>query len=108
MLGNETIDLYNTSITKGSQEQHGTNYQKLGKALMSMDELAVLDGAKCILQVRGERPFLSSKYDITKHKNYKKLADYSNKNMFNVTEHLSTNLSLKANDEYDVFKIDLT
>ena len=69
--GKETIDMYNTSVTKGTQESHGQNFQKLGKELASVDELAVLDGSKCILQLRGVRPFLSDKYDITKHPNYK-------------------------------------
>ena len=78
-LGKETIDLYNTSDTRGSNRSYGLNYQKTGKELMSRDELAVMDGEKCILQLRGVRPFLSNKYDITKHKRYKELADF-NKN----------------------------
>ena len=108
MLGNETIDMYNTSVTKGTQESHGQNFQKLGKALMSMDEIAVLDGDKCILQVRGERPFLSRKFDITKHKNYRRLADHNDKNLFDVEKHLSTTLKRKPDDKYDVFEFDLT
>jgi type IV secretion system protein VirD4 len=108
MLGKETIDLYNTSVTRGNSPSHGQNYQKLGKDLMTVDEIAVMDGAKCILQVRGERPFFSSKYDITKHKNYKLLADHSSKNLFDVEDFISTNLSLKSNDEYDVIEIDLS
>jgi type IV secretion system protein VirD4 len=108
MLGKETIDMYNTSVTKGTQESHGQNYQKLGKELMTVDEIAVMDGGKCILQVRGERPFISRKYDITQHKNYKYLADSSKKNIFDVEKHLSTNLKLKEDDVYDVFEIDLS
>ena len=79
LLGKETIDMYNTSVTKGNQESHGQNFQKLGKDLMSVDELAVMDGGKCLLQIRGVRPFLSRKYDITKHPNYKYLSDYAPK-----------------------------
>ena len=84
LLGKETIDLYNTSVTKGNQESHGQNFQKLGKDLMSVDELAVMDGGKCLLQIRGVRPFLSRKYDITKHPNYKLLSDFNEKNAFNI------------------------
>jgi type IV secretion system protein VirD4 len=108
MLGNETIDMYNTSVTKGNQESHGQNFQKLGKDLMSVDELAVLDGGKCILQLRGERPFLSRKYDITRHKNYHLLSDANPKNAFNIEKHLSTKLILKPDDKYDVIEIDLS
>jgi len=108
MLGKETIDMYNTSKTTGNSPSHGQNFQKLGKDLMSMDEIAVMDGAKCILQIRGERPFLSKKYDITQHKNYRHLADYDDKHTFNVDKHLSKKLKLKAGDEYDVIEIDLT
>jgi type IV secretion system protein VirD4 len=106
MLGKETIDLYNTTVTKGSQESFGQNYHKIGKELMSIDELAVMDGSNCILQVRGVRPFFSNKYDITNHKNYNLLADYDKINIFNVEKHLSTDLILKSKDEYDVFIID--
>ena len=83
-LGKETIDLYNTSDTRGSNRSYGLNYQKTGKELMSRDELAVMDGEKCILQLRGVRPFLSNKYDITKHKRYKELADFNKNNAFDV------------------------
>jgi len=83
-LGKETIDMFNTSVTRGNQESHGQNYQKLGKELMSVDELKVLPGSKCILELRGVRPFYSDKYDITKHHNYKYLADADDKNTFNV------------------------
>ncbi len=102
-LGKETIDMFNTSDTRGSQRSYGLNYQKLGKELMSLDELAVLDGGKCILQLRGVRPFLSDKFDITKHKNYKYLSDYDERNTFNIEKFLSTDLKLKPKDEYEVF-----
>ena len=88
LLGKETIDMYNTSVTKGTQESHGQNFQKLGKDLMSMDELAVMDGGMCLLQVRGVRPFLSKKYDITQHPNYKYLSDFNPKNTFDMAEHI--------------------
>ena len=91
-MGKETIDLYNTSDTRGSQRSYGMNYQKIGKELMSQDEIAVMDGGKCILQVRGVRPFFSNKYEICKHKNYKYLSDYDNKNIFDIEKYLSTNL----------------
>ena len=102
-LGKETIDSYNTSDTRGSQRSYGLNYQKLGKALMSMDELAVMDGGKCILQLRGVRPFFSDKYDITKHKNYKLLSDFNEKNAFDIEQYLSPKLKPKLNDIYTVF-----
>jgi type IV secretion system protein VirD4 len=108
MLGNETIDMYNTSVTKGTQESHGQNFQKLGKALMSIDEIAVMDGGRCILQLRGERPFLSRKYDITRHKNYRYLSDAEPKYAFNIEKHLSTKLKLKPDDKYEVIEIDLS
>lgn len=101
-LGKETIDLYNTSDTRGSQRSYGMNYQKLGKELMSVDELAVLDGGKCILQLRGVRPFLSDKYDLTQHPHYKETADYDKKNEFNIERYLNHRLKLKADDEYVV------
>ncbi len=106
ILGKETIDMYNTGQSKGSQESYSMNYQKLGKDLMTMDELAVMDGAKCIVQVRGVRPFLSDKYDLTAHPNYKLTADYDKRNYFDVEKFLNHNLILKADDEYEV--IDLT
>lgn len=108
MLGKETIDSYNTSRTKGSQESHGQNFQKLGRSLMDVDELAVMDGGRCILQIRGERPFFSRKYDITKHPNYQYLVDHNPKNRFNIERHLSTRLTLKARDEYEVIEVDAT
>ena len=105
-LGRETIDSYNTGESRGREVSHSLNYQKLGKALMDVDELAVLDGSKCILQLRGVRPFLSEKYDITRHPNYKYLADYDRKNTFDIERFLSTRLKPKPDDVYDVFEID--
>ena len=99
-LGKETIDTYNTSNTRGNSPSYGMNYQKLGKDLATVDELAVLDGSKCILQLRGVRPFKSDKYDLTQHPNYKYTADYDKKNKFNIEQFLSHRLKLKANDEY--------
>ena len=101
-LGKETIDTFNTSDTRGNSPSYGTNYQKLGKDLASIDELAVLDGSKCILQLRGVRPFLSDKYDLTQHPNYKYTSDYDKKNEFNIEQFLSRRLKLKANDEFEV------
>lgn len=106
-LGKETIDMYNTSVTKGTQESHGQNFQKLGKELASVDELAVLDGSKCILQLRGVRPFLSDKYDITKHPNYKYLSDFDKKNAFNIERFLSTKLKPKPGERFEAFDITL-
>lgn len=100
LLGKETIDLYNTSVTKGTQESHGQNYQKLGKDLMSVDELAVMDGGKCLLQIRGVRPFLSRKYDITRHPNYKYLSDADEKNAFDIEKYLSTRLPVRPREMY--------
>ncbi len=102
-LGKETIDMFNTSDTRGSQRSYGINYQRLGKELMSMDELSVMDGGKCILQLRGVRPFFSDKYDITKHPKYKYLSDFDKKNAFDIEKFLSTKLKLKANDVYEVY-----
>jgi len=104
-LGKETIDLANTSENRGKEVSHGLSYQKLGKELASVDELAVLDGDKCILQLRGVRPFLSDKYDITKHPNYKYLSDADEKNTFDIEKFLSTKLKTKPNDTYDVYEI---
>jgi len=106
MLGKETIDLYNTSITKGNQESHGQNFQKLGKDLMSIDELAVMDGGKCLLQLRGVRPFLSNKYDITQHPNYRYLSDADPRNAFDIEKYLSTRLKLSPTDRFEVFETD--
>lgn len=105
LLGKETIDMYNTSVTKGNQESHGQNFQKLGKDLMSVDELAVMDGSKCLLQIRGVRPFLSRKYDITKHPNYKYLSDSDEKNAFDIEKYLSTRLPVRAGELYPNYEI---
>lgn len=101
-LGKETIDTYNTGESRGRELSHSLNYQKLGKDLMSRDELAVMDGGKCILQLRGVRPFLSDKYDLTRHPNYQYTGDYSKKNLFDLERYLRTDLSLKKEDEYMV------
>ena len=105
-LGKETIDTYNTSDTRGNSPSYGMNYQKLGHDLMSIDELAVMDGAKCIVQVRGVRPFFSDKYDLTKHPNYGLTADADKKNWFDVEKFLQHKLKLKADDKFEV--IDMT
>lgn len=105
-LGKETIDTYNTSNTRGNSPSYGMNYQKLGKDLASVDELAVLDGGKCILQLRGVRPFKSDKYDLTQHPNYKYTSDYDKKNEFNIEQFLSRRLKLKAGDEFVVVDAD--
>ena len=105
LLGKETIDLYNTSDTRGNTRSFGTNFTKTGKDLMSRDEIAVMDGGKCILQLRGVRPFLSEKYDITKHPNYKELSDYDSKNIFDVKKYLATELKMKDKDEFDIFYV---
>lgn len=102
-LGKETIDTFNTGESRGREVSHSLNYQKLGKDLASIDELAVLDGGKCILQLRGVRPFLSDKYDITKHPNYKYLSDANPKNAFDIEKYLSTKLVLKADEVCEVF-----
>ena len=107
-LGKETIDTYNTGESRGRETSHSLNYQKLGRELMSVDDLATLDGGKCILQVRGLRPFLSDKYDITKHPNYKYLSDADKRNTFDVEKYMSHRLKLKADEEYDVYEIDET
>ena len=106
LLGKETIDLYNQSENRGSQVSHGLSYQKLGKELMSQDELAVMDGGKCILQLRGVRPFLSDKYDITKHPNFQYTADADDKNAFDIEVFLSARLKLKPNEVCDVYEVD--
>jgi len=105
-LGKETIDTYNTSNTRGNSPSYGMNYQKLGKDLATVDELAVLDGSKCILQLRGVRPFKSDKYDLTQHPNYKYTSDYDKKNEFNIEQFLSRRLKLKAGDEFVVVDAD--
>ena len=106
VLGKETIDTYNTGESRGRETSHSLNYQKLGKELMSQDELAVMDGGKCILQLRGVRPFLSDKYDITQHPNYKYTADADPKNAFDIEGYLKARLKLKPNQVCDVYEID--
>jgi type IV secretion system protein VirD4 len=104
-LGKETIDSYNTGESRGREISHSLNYNKLGKDLATVDELAVLSGEKCILQLRGVRPFLSRKYDITKHPNYRYLSDYDIKNEFNIEKYLSTKLNSAPGEKYDAFEI---
>ena len=105
-LGKETIDTFNTGESRGRETSHSLNYQKLGKELASVDELAVLDGGKCILQLRGVRPFLSEKYDITKHPNYKYLSDADRRNTFDIEKFLSTKLKVTPEETYEVYEID--
>ena len=105
-LGKETIDLYNTSDTRGNSPSYGTNYQKVGHDLASVDELAVLDGGKCILQLRGVRPFKSDKYDLTQHPNYKLTAGADKKNTFSIEAFLDHRLKLKPGDKYEVVDAD--
>lgn len=107
-LGKETIDLYNTSDTRGTSQSYGLNYQKTGKELMSRDELAVMDGNKCILQLRGVRPFLSNKYDIIKHKRYKELADANKRNAFDVEKYLEHKLVFSQDTEFEVYEVNVT
>ena len=107
ILGKETIDYYNMGETRGRENSSTRNYQKIGKDLMSIDELAVMDGSKCILQVRGVRPFLSEKYDITQHPNYKYLSDYDPKNAFNIEKYLNRNLKLKDEEIFMTYEISI-
>ena len=107
-LGKETIDTFNTGESRGRERSHSLNYQKLGKELMSQDELAVMNGGKCILQLRGVRPFLSDKYDVTQHPNYKYLSDANPKNAFDVEKYLSTRLKLRPDEEFEVFEADVS
>ena len=107
-LGKETVDTYNTGESRGREVSHSLNYQKLGKELMSIDELAVLDGGKCILQLRGVRPFLSQKYDITKHPLYRYTSDYDKRNAFDIEAFLSNRLKLKPDERYQVQTVDLS
>ena len=102
-LGKETIDLYNISDTRGNNPTYGINYQKTGHDLMSQDKLAIMDGGKCILQIRGVRPFYSDKYDITKHKRYRLLSDYNEKNRFDIEKYLSTRLRMKKDQELETY-----
>jgi len=108
LLGKETIDLYNTSETRSNQKSFGLNYQKTGKQLMTEDEIAVMDGGKCILQIRGARPFFSDKYDITKHKNYRFLADENEKNRYKVEKELNPQYTPKPEEEVEVIQVDLS
>ena len=103
VLGKETIDLYNTSETRSNNNSYGLNYQKTGKELMSQDEIAVMDGAKCILQLRGVRPFLSNKYDITKHPKYRQLSDYDKRNTFDIEKYRQHKLVVKPDDTFDLY-----
>ena len=105
-LGKETIDTFNTGESRGREVSHSLNYQKLGKDLATIDELAVLDGGKCILQLRGVRPFMSNKFDITKHPNYKYLSDANPKNNFDIEKYLSTQLKTKPDEVYHVYEVD--
>ena len=107
-LGRETIDTLNTGESRGRETSRSTNFQKLGKELMSVDELAVMDGRKCILQLRGVRPFLSDKYDITQHPNYKYLSDADSKNTFDIERFLKRRLKLKPDEQYDVFEVNVS
>ena len=107
-LGKETIDTFNTGESRGREVSHSLNYQKLGKDLATVDELAVLDGGKCILQLRGVRPFMSNKFDITKHPNYKYLSDANPKNNFDIEKYLSTQLKTKPDDVYEVVEVDVS
>ena len=107
-LGKETIDTFNTGESRGREVSHSLNYQKLGKELASVDELAVLDGGKCILQLRGVRPFLSDKYDITQHPNYKYLSDYDSRNAFDIEKYLSTRFKPKPDDVFNAYFVDLS
>ena len=106
MLGKETIDAFNTSDTRGNSPSYGTTFQKMGHELLSRDELAVLDGGKCILQLRGVRPFLSNKYDLTQHPNYKLTSDYNPKNTFDIEKHLNRKEKINPNDEFVVIDAD--
>ena len=108
LLGKETIDLYNTSETRSNQKSFGLNYQKTGKQLMTEDEIAVMDGGKCILQIRGARPFFSDKYDITKHKNYRFLADENEKNRYKVEKKLNPQYTPKPEEEVEVIQVELS
>lgn len=113
MLGKETIDSYNQSENRGAQTSHGLNYQKLGKELMSQDEIATMDGGKCILQVRGVRPFFSEKYDITRHPRYKYLSDADKKNHFDVDRYLTAlrrkrQRVVSQEETFDLYDIDLS
>jgi len=106
-LGKETIDLFNNSENRGKEKSYGINYQKIGKELMTVDELAVMDSSKCVLQLRGVRPFLSSKYDITKHEQYKMLGDFDKRNNFDIEKQMQTNLRIKSDEVIEMIEVDL-
>lgn len=106
-LGKETIDLYNTSETRSNQKSFGLNYQKTGKELMSQDEIIVMDGRKCIFQLRGVRPFLSDKFDITRHKNYKLLKDYDKKNVFDIERYIKRKGEVILNGSSIINRVDI-
>lgn len=106
-LGKETIDLFNNSENRGKEKSYGINYQKIGKELMTVDELAVMDSNKCVLQLRGVRPFISDKFDITKHEHYMLLSDFDKKNLFDIEKHMQTNLRFKKDEVIDVMEVDL-
>ena len=106
VLGKQTLWQATESTSKGTQESHSQNYQKLGRELMSIDEIAVMDGGKCLLQVRGVRPFISRKYDITAHPNYKHLSDFNKKNTFDIEKYLSTRLRIRPDDVFAHYEID--
>lgn len=109
LLGKETIDSFNQSENRGSQVSHGLNYQKLGKELMTQDEIAVMDGGKCILQLRGVRPFFSDKFDITKHPRYKYLADADKKNTFDIERYMKRRPAIVKPDEpFDLYELKAT
>ena len=110
VLGKETIDLYNTSDTRGTSQSYGLNYQKTGKKLMSQDEIAVMDGGKCIMQLRGVRPFFSDKFDITKHKRYKELSDFDPKNAFDIevyVKHLQHRFNHMVGRYNDIYRVQM-
>jgi len=105
MLGKQTVDMFNTSISRSNQTSHSQNYSKVARDLLSVDELAVLGGDKCILMLRGERPFLSAKYDLLKHPKYKYLSDADKRNTFSVERFLSTKLRARPSDVFDVHEV---
>lgn len=108
MLGKETIDMFNTTDTRGSNRSYGINYQKTGKELMSKDELAVMDGGKCILQLRGVRPFFSDKYDITKHKRYCELSDSDDRLAFDIEKFVNRRLVLRKDEPIEIFEANVS
>jgi type IV secretion system protein VirD4 len=105
-LGKETISMYTESRTRGNQESHGQNLQRLGKELMTIDELTTMDGSKCILQLRGLRPFLSPKYDLKKHPNYKYTAEADKRNSFDISSLINRRMEVKPDEQYTVYEVD--